>query len=367
MTTSFDVGLLEPLLKRAEETHSDAVVVMHRGELVGVWRFGKRKQLIHAMSVTKSIVNLAVGKLVTDGLLSSVDENVGTFYPEWKQGRKKNITIKHIMNHMSGLQNEPRTDIEIYPSPDFIQLALCAELTSDPGTQFAYNNKATNLLAGIVEKISKQKLDVFMFHKIFAPLGIEEFEWHKDSVGNPLGMAGLALFPEDLAKLGQFVLNRGEWKGRRIINTSWFDLIESQNLGEIGLLWWVVHDTTYRLEIQHISALRRANAPNDVMEKLEKITGIYPSQQVFLHAIESVFGKTWPEDRERLPKGVKRFDMTSHGVIQYYARGDLGQYLEIFPKQQLVFVRMINEQNFQTEKDVFDDFSELVTTITNSL
>jgi CubicO group peptidase (beta-lactamase class C family) len=77
MTTSFDVGLLEPLLKRAEETHSDAVVVMHQGELVGTWRFGKPKQLIQTMSVTKSIVNLAIGKLVTNGLLTSIDETEG--------------------------------------------------------------------------------------------------------------------------------------------------------------------------------------------------------------------------------------------------------------------------------------------------
>jgi CubicO group peptidase (beta-lactamase class C family) len=186
------------------------VVVTHQGELVGTWRFGKPKQIIETMSVTKSIVNLAVGRLVTKGLLSSIDEPVCTFYPEWKQGRKKNITIRHIMNHTSGLQNVPDAMEEVYPSPDLVQLALCAEVVHDPGTQSSYNNKAVNLLAGIVRKICGQRLDMFMKEEVFAPLGIEEFYWMDDHADNPHVMAGLGLFPEDLANLGQLVLNRGK-------------------------------------------------------------------------------------------------------------------------------------------------------------
>jgi CubicO group peptidase (beta-lactamase class C family) len=224
MASSFDEKVLEPLLKRAEETHSDAVVVMHEGELVGVWRFGKPKQLIHTMSVTKSIVNLAVGKLVTDGLLSSIDESVCTFYPEWKQGRKKEITVRHLLNHTSGIQQASRTTEEIYAAPDFVQLALCAELAHDPGSQWEYNNKAVNLLPGIVERISGQKLDAFMAEKVFKPLQMGEFEWGKDRVGNPQGMAGFCVFPEDLAVLGQLVLNKGKWQDQQIIESQWFDM-----------------------------------------------------------------------------------------------------------------------------------------------
>jgi CubicO group peptidase (beta-lactamase class C family) len=367
MTTTFDVKLLEPLLKRAEETHSDALVVMHRGELVGVWRFGKPKQLVETMSVTKSIVNLAIGKLVTKGLLTSIDEPVCSFYPEWKQGRKKNITIRHIMNHVSGLQSERTTKGEIYPSPDFVQLALCAELTHEPGAEFFYNNKAVNLLAGIVERICGQKLDAFMTAEIFAPLGIAEFYWQKDNAGNPHAMAGLGLFPEDLAKVGQLMLNRGIWSGQQVIDASWFDLIESQNLGSIGLLWWVERNATYRLEGEHIANLHAAGASEDVLEKLEKIKGIYTSERALGDALKGVFGDAWTEVRERLPKGVKRFDVTYQNVTLYYAQGDLGQYLDIFPQQQLIFVRMISEQNFQTEDDFYNNFSKLATDIAKSL
>ncbi|GEM_PF-173253 len=235
---------LPELLRAAEEARSDAVVILKDGKLVGEWYFNGKPRLLETMSVTKSIVSLAIGRLLTLGLLESIDVPVYTFYPEWKQGRKQEITIRHILSHTSGLQNVPDARVEIYPSPDFVQLALAAELKSPPGTRFEYNNKAVNLLAGVVERASGKKLDEFMRDEVFAPLGIREFSWQRDRAGNPHAMAGLALFPIDLAKLGQLVLNKGVWQGERLIDEGWFE--ESFRpldvMPEHGLLWWLLRD-----------------------------------------------------------------------------------------------------------------------------
>src|SRR3546814_19063982 len=72
---------------------------------------------------------------------SSDLQPVADFYPEWKQGQKQQITLRMLLNHSSGLQNARRADVEIYPAPDAIQLALAAELSSKPGTAASYNNK----------------------------------------------------------------------------------------------------------------------------------------------------------------------------------------------------------------------------------
>jgi CubicO group peptidase (beta-lactamase class C family) len=365
MATLFDINLLEPLLKRAEETHSDALIVMHRGELVGTWRFGKPKQVIETMSVTKSIVNLAIGKLITDGLLTSIDESVCTFYPEWKQGSKKIITIKHIMNHMSGLQNEPTTSVEIYPSPDFVQLALCAELSHEPSTTISYNNKAVNLLAGIVEKISGQKLDTYMIEEIFTPLSIEEHYWTADDSGNPHVMSGLGLLPEDLAKLGQLFLNRGEWQGHKIIAATWFDSIVSQSVEMMGLLWWLICDVTVTINDAHLENLRAANLPSDIVHALETLKGVYQTGE-FIPAFQKAFGANWFETRTLL-EATKYRDIVFDNVQGYQANGYLGQYLYILPKQELVFVRMIHHDSYQDEQDDFRDFGDIVLGIAKSL
>lgn len=187
---AIDQADLDALISRSQQTNSSALVVYLDGKLYYENYFGNRKQRIEAMSSTKSVVALAIGKLLTDGLLRSVDQYVYEFYPEWNVDVKREITIRHLMNHTSGLQNYTNTSVEIYPSKDFVRLALDAQVIEKPGTRFRYNNKAVNLLAGIVEKASGKKLDVYLKGNLFSPMGISDFQWSKDKSGNPHGMSG---------------------------------------------------------------------------------------------------------------------------------------------------------------------------------
>ncbi len=184
---------LSELLQRAAATHSDAVLVLKDGKPVAEYysKAGKRK--IALMSCTKSIVNFGIGRLIDQGKIKSLDQPVYEFYPEWQQGRKKLITIRHLLDHTSGLQDLPTT-VEVNLAPDFIQLALAAELKTDPGKVFFYNNKAVNLLAGIIERASGKRMDIYFRDEIFKPTGIVDFNWATDSAGNPPVMAGLEAY-----------------------------------------------------------------------------------------------------------------------------------------------------------------------------
>jgi len=165
---------LEALLKRSEATHSDAMVIWQDGREIGhYYKGGKAPGPIDLMSVTKSVVALGVAQLVAEGKIKSFDQPVADFYPEWRQGRKKNITIRMLMNHASGMQNVMNATVEIYPAPDAIQLALSAEIVGTPGTDPNYNNKAVNLLAGIIEKASGKPMDVFFRDGLFKSMDIK--------------------------------------------------------------------------------------------------------------------------------------------------------------------------------------------------
>src|SRR6185295_2307454 len=163
------------------------------GKVVAEWYVGTPQGPIEAMSATKSVVGLVIGRLVDTGKLASLDQPVCELYPEWRQGNKQKITIRHLLDHTSGLQNEPNTGIEIYPSPDFIKLALAAELSEEPGTVFRYNNKAVNLLAAIVKIASGKTLDQYARDELFAPMGITDVHWDTDPAGTPQVMAGLQI------------------------------------------------------------------------------------------------------------------------------------------------------------------------------
>ncbi len=147
-----------------------------------------------------------------------------------------------------GLQNVRTTQPEIYPSPDFVKLALAAELSADPGTAFAYNNKAVNLLAGIVNVASGRRLDHYLRDEVFAPLGIVDFTWTLDPAGNPHAMSGLQIRALDLARIGLMMLDGGRWKGKTIVPRWWVQqsTAASQSFNPTcGLLWWRLGDFRY--------------------------------------------------------------------------------------------------------------------------
>lgn len=289
---------LDLLEQRAIATHSDALIVCAGGQTLRSWYSPLPHQPIHIMSCTKSVVGLAFGHLLDHGSLSSLDLPVATFYPEWRQGQKHSITIRMLLNHTSGLQNIPNAGVEIEPTPDVIQLALAAELTTAPGKCSTYNNKAVNLLAGIIERVSGQRLDQFVEQVLFAPLGIDDYHWLTDRVGTPYVMAGLFLHPVDLARVGQVVAQRGIWQGQSIVSDTWLDelLKQSQPYRPAhGLLWW------------------------------------------------------------------RLLDAKKQDVVGYYSEGWLGQYLVILPQEQIVVVRLkrrVDDEN--QEKDAFPDCIERV-------
>jgi CubicO group peptidase (beta-lactamase class C family) len=78
---------LERPRRRAKESGSDAVVIIRDGRLVADWDFGRERGPIEAKFVTKSIVNLAIGRLMDQGKIKSLDQPVSDFHPEWNQGR----------------------------------------------------------------------------------------------------------------------------------------------------------------------------------------------------------------------------------------------------------------------------------------
>lgn len=293
---------LEELHTAAEQAGSDAVIILQNDERIAEWYFGQEKRPIEVMSVLKSIVSFGIGHLLMEGKIDSLDQPVYAFYPQWRQGRKQQITIRHLLNHTSGLQNIPNAGAEIYPSPNAIKLALAAELDSDPGSKFSYNNKAVNLLAGIINQASGQRMDQFFASEFFNPMGIEQYRWYFDKSGNPHAMAGLRLFVEDLAKFGQLIINNGTWEGKHLISENYIKAMLDQGQpydSRFGLLWWRLLD-----------------------------------------------------DNEN--------------AIAYYGDGYLGQTLMIVPEYGIVAVRQVAQSNeYNPETDGFSEFKRMVLQLVN--
>ena len=369
-----DLAALGKLKAKAEAEGSDAVVIVKDGLLIADWDFGKKRGPIHAMSATKSVVNLAVGRLIDEGKIKSLDQPVADFFPEWRQGRKRKITIRHLLNHTSGLEDKSTTS-EISPSPDYVQFALAADLVADPGSRFFYSNKATNLLAGVVLKASARPLDEYVKQEIFTPLGITDFTWSKDDAGNPHGMAGLYITAVDLAKIGQLMLDEGVWQGHRILSRDWIS--ESIRQGQpydvtSGLLWWRTPQATkLAIDDNFINELKTQFGLTDSsVKKLEALKDKKFESDTLWPGLFSIF-RTDANTKGRLEavndqlkKKAPVAKIVGDGpMISFAARGYLGQCLVIVPQHRIVAVRQRRKpENFDGNdyRNSFGDFDAMV-------
>jgi CubicO group peptidase (beta-lactamase class C family) len=376
VATPADVGIdqaaLERLKARAEKAASDAVVIVKDGKLIADWDFGKPRGPIEVMSVTKSIVNLPIGRLIDQGQIESLDRLVCDDYPEWRQGRKAKITIRHLLNHTSGIQTSPFNG-EIYNSPDYVQFALAAELSHDPGSHFEYNNKAVDLLAGIVKKASGKRMDEYMRDEIFGPMGITEFTWSIDRAGNPYVLSGAQMRAIDLARIGQMMLDGGTWKGRRIISEQWVRLTTTQPGQPYDpistLLWWLIRDPrAYAVDDMMISDLKEFGLTEASVKKLEALKGIerdgegtWASVRTILHGDPQARGKLL-EINDRIKKTGRPMPRPVMGPVEgFYAQGSLGQCLVVIPKLRIVAVRQIRSpRDQQAQVDEFGEFIRMV-------
>ncbi|PKD43720.1 serine hydrolase domain-containing protein [Rhodohalobacter barkolensis] len=361
---SLNRDALNELKEEVIATNSDAFLLMKDDSLLVEW-YSDGPQKIELMSGLKSVVALGVGRLLYQQKIDSLDQPVHSYFPEWKQGRKKDITIRHLLNHTSGLQNVSNAGVEIYPSPNALQLALTAELTSDPGAEFSYNNKAVNLLAGIFQKATGKRMDHYFRDEFFRPLHITDYKWYLDKSETPHAMAGLELSARDFAKFGQLVLHKGIWNDNQLVSEDYINemLEQGQTYYPLsGLLWWRMPEYVhYNLTKERIEDFIKAGIDSSILNKLE------PLQESSINGIDSyrqtmqkVFGSDWREIRDKnfRQNGFENIFKKEYGPIAgYYAEGYLGQYLVVIPGANLVAVRQIQrKESYNSETDNFQHF-----------
>ncbi len=95
-------------------------------------------------------------------------------------------------------------------SADRWRFALTPRVVDEPGADWNYNGGCTELLGAIVRKATGEPIDKFAQDTLFASLGIADATWFRYLDGIPGAASGLRLRSRDLARIGQFVLQRGQ-------------------------------------------------------------------------------------------------------------------------------------------------------------
>ena len=239
-----DPTALDALRARAQRERSAALLLWVDGELVLDESFGYDPDTpLVAMSVTKSIVALRVGQMVEDGHVDLDAPLSEALVPEWQDTANAGITLRHLLSHTSGLSVERyANDGEGFRTKTIEGHIPAMSLVAEPGTQFAYNNAAVDLLAVVLRRADPQRrpLDDQMEASLFEPMGVVGATWMEDAAGDPRAAGELVIRPRDLVAIGQLVLERGHYDGRSLVPESWIDaMLQPGPYPGCGLLWWL--------------------------------------------------------------------------------------------------------------------------------
>lgn len=124
-------------------------------------------------SVTKQFTAMAV-MILAERKKLSYDNTLVDFFPDFSSPGKK-ITVRHLLNHASGLiaYEDVMPESTMAPLLDNDVLALLKKRDSTyftPGAEYRYSNSGYALLALIVEKASGMSFAQFLSENIFGPL-----------------------------------------------------------------------------------------------------------------------------------------------------------------------------------------------------
>lgn len=215
---------LNAVQKSGQDLHS-IMIVQHGNVIAQQWLGEGREDEPHILnSVSKTFTATAVGLAIAEGRMKVTDKVISFFpnkLPATISDNLAAMTVHDLLTMNCGHDIDPTRAIEEKAGSDWVQEFLAFPVKHKPGTFFTYNSLGTYMLSAIVQKVTGEKVVDYLYPRLFRPLGIVNVKWKESPQGINTGGWGLYLKTEDLAKMGQLLLQKGKWNGRQILPEDW--------------------------------------------------------------------------------------------------------------------------------------------------
>ena len=254
------------------------------------------KSYSNSFSIAKSIVTAVLGRAIDEGFIKGLHQKVGDFIPEYKKGLAANLTVGDLSSMSSGMKwtedykNVFGVTARAYVgSESLVELIKSRPIIREPGQSFKYLSGDTQLLAMTIEKATGQKLSSLVYNWFWNPIGAE---------------------------------NNALWQ---------IDNLKSNN--------------------EKAYCCFNSNARDFAkFGKLFKDYGYWNGKQL----LDSSFVKKATTKRfEKSPHYGYGFWLGSYKGMKYFSmRGHLGQYVMVFPKENIIIVRLGKTNDKKTEADI---------------
>ncbi|MCH3972675.1 MAG: beta-lactamase family protein [Oscillospiraceae bacterium] len=216
-------------LRECTSLHLHSIAVLRHGHLIAEGSFKPYTAAFPHMqfSAAKSVVGMAVGMAVNEGLLS-VDDKLMRFFPDdrslFSGQRLADVTIRNLLQMTAGVKYNELFSVT---DRDWVRGYLSSDCAFEPGTDFYYNSMNTYMLSAVLHRLTGISLVDYLMPRLFAPMRIPRPRWETCPMGIEKGGWGLYLRSIDMAKLGQLYLQKGLWhteKGdRQLVPQQWVE------------------------------------------------------------------------------------------------------------------------------------------------
>ena len=186
-------------------------------------------------SVSKTFTSTAVGFAISEGKLSLEDRIVDLFpesVPENASDTLKRVTVRHLLTMNSGHEKDPTVPVRSRDG-DWIRGFMEWPQPYEPGTCYCYNSLGTYLLSAAVQKVTGEKVVDYLEPRLWQPLGIEKPHWLESPAGINTGGWGLYLRTEDMAKMGQCILQGGKYGKKQVIPADWVREMSAKQVSSV--------------------------------------------------------------------------------------------------------------------------------------
>lgn len=239
------VGSGEPL-----EANARGVAVVQDGKLLIV-QDGKDIQpndALHGWSMTKTVAAmLAYKKFEEVGL--DVETPVVDAFPDgkapdwvtqWREDERAQITVADLLFMRAGLKLDESYDPwgqvvqMLYGEPNMASWAADHPSEFPPGSEWEYLSAVSNILAQLVQSYFPDNDQYWDYSKtaLFDPIGVKTATLETDTTGTWVGSSYLWASVRDWARLGELMLNDGQWQGQEVLPPGWLRLANTQAMSE---------------------------------------------------------------------------------------------------------------------------------------
>lgn len=233
---------IDAMYNYLENNNSKAFILLKDGKIVLEKYFGSFDQnsTWYWASAGKTITSFMTGVAQQEGYLSISDTTshyLGQGWTDCTSEQEEKITIRHQLTMTSGLDDGV---------PDnFCTLDTCLIYKADAGSRWAYHNGPYTLLDGVIENATGMSLNNYTTQKLKNPTGMTGLFYSIDYNHVFFSTA------RSMARFGLLILNQGNWNGTQLMtDQTYFNqmVTPSQPINHsYGYLWWLNGQSSFMM------------------------------------------------------------------------------------------------------------------------